>query len=107
MVGEYTLGAIAVPALVVAVELFVLRTGLFREPRYWVTVAIVLGFQVLVDGWLTRADATVVHYRPEEISGLRWPWDIPVEDYGFGLALVTLTLSLWRWWQLRLRDGRA
>jgi hypothetical protein len=26
---------------------------------------------------------------------VRWPWDIPVEDFGFAFALITLTLVLW------------
>jgi len=102
--GEYTVAAIVAPAVVVAAELLVFRTGLLREARYWVTMGIVMAFQVLVDGWLTRADQTVVFYRPDVIAGIRWPWDIPIEDYGFGFALVTLTLVLWRRQQRRL-DG--
>src|SRR5512144_1863987 len=83
MPGEYTLAAAAAPLSVVALELFVFRTGLLREVRFWVTIAIVLAFQIVVDGWLTRTDATIVHYRPDATTGLRWPWDIPVEDFGF------------------------
>jgi hypothetical protein len=29
---------------------------------------------------------------------LRAPWDIPVEDFGFGFAMVTLAILLWRRW---------
>jgi lycopene cyclase domain-containing protein len=100
--GEYTAAAIIASALVVAAELLVFRTGLLRERRYWATMAIVLAFQVLVDGWLTRTDQTVVYYRDDVISGVRWPWHIPIEDYGFGFALVTLTLMLWRRQRLRM-----
>jgi hypothetical protein len=39
-----------------------------------------------------------VIYNPEAIVGLRAPWDIPIEDFGFGFGLVTLTILLWRWW---------
>ncbi|MDI1462962.1 lycopene cyclase domain-containing protein [Catellatospora sp. KI3] len=103
MGGEYTVAAIAAPLAVVALELWVLRTGLLRSARYWLTMAIAFAFQVPVDGWLTRPDATVVHYDDAAISGLRVPWHIPVEDYGFGFALMTLTLLLW----LKLRPARA
>ncbi|MBV1850132.1 lycopene cyclase domain-containing protein [Catellatospora tritici] len=103
MGGEYTVAAIVAPLAVVALELGVLRTGLLRSPRYWITLAIAFAFQVPVDGWLTRRDATVVHYGDAAVSGLRAPWHIPVEDYGFGFALVTLSLSLWLW----LRPARA
>jgi hypothetical protein len=34
--------------------------------------------------------------------GVRFPWDIPIEDFGFGFAMVTLTILLWR----RLTDRR-
>ncbi|HEX6075266.1 MAG TPA: lycopene cyclase domain-containing protein [Micromonosporaceae bacterium] len=99
--AEYTVAAVVAPVAVVLLELLVLRTGLLRQGRYWATLGIALGFQVLVDGWLTRPDATVVHYDPARITGVRFPFDIPVEDWGFGFALVTLTLGLWRWHQLR------
>jgi lycopene cyclase domain-containing protein len=97
MAAEYTIAAVAVPAAVVALEVAVLRTGLLRQARYWATIAIVLAFQVPVDGWLTRRSAPVVSYSEAATSGLRMPWNIPVEDFGFGFALVTLTLLLWQW----------
>lgn len=92
---EYTVAAVAALALVVAAELAWLRTGLFRSPSYWATMAISLGFMVLVDGWLTKLSAPVVRYAPEHRSPWRFPWDIPVEDFPFGIALLTLVLLLW------------
>jgi lycopene cyclase domain-containing protein len=93
--GNYTIAAVCAPVLVVVFEVAVLRTGILRQGRLWLTIAITLGFQVAVDGWLTKLTAPVVYYQGRAISGLRWPWDIPVEDYGFGLAMVLLTLMLW------------
>ena len=95
MTGDYTIGAIFAPVVVAAAELAVLRTGIFRRGRYWLTMAITLAFQVAVDGWLTKLSAPIVLYRPGAISGVRWPWDIPVEDFGFAFAMITLTLALW------------
>jgi len=99
----YTLATVVAVALVVALEVAVFRTGLFRRPAYWLAMVIVLAFQVPVDGWLTKLSAPIVVYAPEHHSGVRFPWDIPVEDFGFGFALVTLTLSLWE----RLGRGRV
>jgi lycopene cyclase domain-containing protein len=93
--GNYTIAAVCAPVLVVLLEVTVLRTGILRRGRLWLTIAIMLGFQILVDGWLTKLTAPVVHYQGQVISGLRWPWDIPVEDYGFGLAMILLSLVLW------------
>lgn len=92
---EYTLlTLLAVPA-VVAVELLWLRTGVFRQLQYWLAMAIVMFFQVLVDGWLTKLSDPIVVYNPEHHAGIRFPWDIPVEDFGFGWAMVTLVIVVW------------
>jgi lycopene cyclase domain-containing protein len=93
--GAYTVGASCAPAVAVAAELLVLRTGILRRGRFWLTIMITLAFQVPVDGWLTRLSAPIVLYRPSAISGVRWPWDIPVEDFGFAFAMITFTLALW------------
>ncbi|GAA4603899.1 lycopene cyclase domain-containing protein [Actinoallomurus liliacearum] len=91
----YTVPALLSVPAVVALERWWLRTGLFRRPAYWLTMLIVFGFQVVVDGSLTRLPAPVVGYDPRGITGLRFPFDIPVEDFLFGFALVTATLLAW------------
>ncbi|HEU4424859.1 MAG TPA: lycopene cyclase domain-containing protein [Pilimelia sp.] len=92
---EYTVTATAAVVAVVALEVRVLRTGLFRRLPYWVAMAIVFAFQVPVDGWLTKLNAPIVLYDGDEVTGVRAPWDIPVEDFFFGFALLTLVLALW------------
>ena len=92
---EYTVLAVLAVVAVVALEVGWLRTGLFRRRSYWVAMAIVFFFQVLVDGWLTKLSAPIVRYHPKEFSGWRFPFDIPVEDFAYGFALITLTLLLW------------
>ncbi len=98
----YTVPAIAAVLAVLALEFALLRTGLFRRPAYWVSMVIVLGFQVPVDGWLTKRSAPVVIYNERQTSGVRFPFDIPIEDFLFGFALVTAVLLLWE----RHRAGR-
>jgi lycopene cyclase domain-containing protein len=91
----YTVPAVAAVLVVGAAELAVLRTGLFRRLEYWLSMVIVVIFQVPVDGWLTKLSAPIVRYAPGPFLGVRWPWDIPVEDFAFGFALVTAVLLLW------------
>ncbi|NIH80677.1 lycopene cyclase domain-containing protein [Amycolatopsis viridis] len=91
----YTVPAVLAVIAVCVWELAYLRTGLFRKPAYWIAMVIVIGFQIPVDGWLTKLSAPIVQYAPEHTSGLRFPWDIPVEDFLFGFALVTAVLLLW------------
>jgi lycopene cyclase domain-containing protein len=85
------LSVVAVVAVLV-VDLAVLRTRLVTRRVFWVAYAIVLVFQLLVNGVLTGRG--VVTYDPAAIWGPRIAY-APVEDLLFGFALVTLTLASW------------
>ncbi|HJW60986.1 MAG TPA: lycopene cyclase domain-containing protein [Actinomycetota bacterium] len=93
MIGEYTLASACGVVLTVLLELLVLRTGLFRDPRYWAALGIIAAFQLLVNGVLTCPP--IVSYDPGQILGPRIVC-APVEDLGFGFAMVTTTIALWR-----------
>jgi lycopene cyclase domain-containing protein len=92
---EYTVAASLGAVAVVAYELLVARTGIFRRPAYWITMGICAFFMVLVNGWLTKLSAPIVRYDPDQKTPWRFPLDIPVEDFLFGFALLTLVLILW------------
>jgi lycopene cyclase domain-containing protein len=81
---------------VVAIELLWLRTGIFRAAQYWIAMIIVWAFQIPIDGWLTKLSAPIVIYNPADYLGIRFPWDIPIEDFGFGFSMVTLAIVIWR-----------
>ena len=98
---EYSALAVLSAIATVLAELCWLRTGIFRTAQYWASMGIVYFFHVLVDGWLTKLSAPIVIYDEGQITGVRVPWDIPVEDYLFGFAMITLTLMLW----VRLGDS--
>jgi lycopene cyclase domain-containing protein len=91
----YTVPAVVSVLAVAALEFAVLRTGLFRRRAYWLSMVIVIGFQILTDGWLTKLSAPIVIYDNRQTSGIRFPFDIPIEDFLFGFALVTAVLLLW------------
>ena len=91
----YTAPAALAVFAVCALEFGILRTGLFRRPAYWISMVIVIGFQILVDGWLTKLTAPIVIYDDRQTIGIRFPFDIPFEDFFFGFALVTAVLLLW------------
>ena len=95
---EYTVLTVCAVLAVVVAELVYFRSGIFRTAQYWWSIAIVFAFQVPVDGWLTKLSDPIVIYNPDEMLGLRVPWDIPIEDFGFGFAMVTLAILLWRRW---------
>lgn len=104
MIGlGYTLPAVLAIIAVCVLEFAVLHTGLFRRAAYWISMLIVVAFQILVDGWLTKLSAPIVIYDDSHTSGVRFPFDIPVEDFLFGWALVTAVLLLWE--RRRVRDS--
>ena len=97
MIPEYTVMTVLGMIVVVGLELLVFRSGIFRRAKYWAALAICLGFQCLVDGWLTKLSDPIVIYNPDMFLGIRFPFDIPIEDFGFGFAMITAVLMLWQW----------
>jgi lycopene cyclase domain-containing protein len=95
-VPEYTIAVLVGVGAVVVYECARAHSGIFRSRTYWLTIAIVVGFQCLVDGWLTRLDDPIVRYDAAQITGVRVLWGIPVEDFLFGFALLTWVLIRWR-----------
>lgn len=95
-VPEYTVLTVVAVVAVVLVELVWLRTGIFTSLQYWCSMLLVFAFQVPVDGWLTKLSNPIVIYNPDQFLQLRAPWDIPIEDFGFGFAMTTLAILLWR-----------
>ena len=88
--------------VVIVLELAVLRTGLFRRAAYWISMVIVVGLPDPGRRLAHQAQRADRHLRRRHTSGLRFPFDIPVEDFLFGWAMVTAVLLLWE--RHRLRD---
>ncbi len=91
---SYTTAAVLGVLGAAAVDLAVLRTHLLRRKVFWTAYAIVLFFQLVVNGLLTGR--RIVIYDPRAIVGLRLAY-APVEDLLFGFAMVLLTVSTWVW----------
>jgi lycopene cyclase domain-containing protein len=101
--------ALAVLAVVASgvLDLVVLRTRLLTRRAFWVTYAIVLGFQLVTNGWLTgrgivRYDGAAVVGGSQAVAfGSGRILYAPVEDIGFGFALVLQSLTWWVFWGRR------
>ena len=98
---SYTLAAVLGVLLTAGLDLWVLRTRLLTRRAFWVAYAIVVGFQLVVNGILTGRE--VVRYDEDTILGLRVVW-APVEDLLFGFALVVQSMAWWVWWGRRLPE---
>lgn len=109
----YTAAAAVGIAAALVLDLAVLRTRVVTTRQWWAAYAIVFGFQLLTNGWLTGR--RIVTYDPDAILGagsVPFLGDgriayAPVEDLGFGFALVLATVALWLWWGRRLPPPKA
>lgn len=90
----YTVAACLGVLGAVVLDVLLLRTRLLRRKAFWTAYAIVLAFQLVVNGLLTGL--RIVRYDPSTIIGWRLAY-APVEDLLFGFALASATLSLWVW----------
>ncbi len=105
--GEYTALTLIAVVVVVVVDWSVLRTRLVSTVAFWVSLGIMWGFQILVDGWLTKLTSPIVLYDEEAFSGVRLFFDSPIEDFGFGFVLILSTLSVWTALGRRRVEGGA
>lgn len=87
--------ALLAAVLVVAAELLWFRSGIFRSRAYYLSMLIVFGFMVAVDGWLTKLSAPIVIYDDTQTTGIRPIWDILLEEYAYAFALLTMIILLW------------
>lgn len=100
----YTAAAVLGVVAAVVLDVAVLRTRLVRRKAFWTAYAIVLAFQLLVNGILTGR--RLVTYDHDTILGARLAY-APVEDILFGFSLALQTLAWWVWWGRRANQARA
>jgi len=106
----YTQISIAVVLAAIVTDLFILRTRLVTRRGFWVSYAIVLFFQLLTNGVLTRlqvfrySDDVIVGYQPDAAPPFIGSGRIafqPFEDLLMGFALCLLTCAFWIYWGRR------
>ncbi len=88
----YTQIAIAAVVIAIAFDLYLFNTQLLKGKVFWTSYAIILGFQLLTNWWLTSRN--IVMYSPDAIIGFRIA-SAPLEDLLFGFALVLGVLINW------------
>jgi lycopene cyclase domain-containing protein len=88
----YTVAGVVAVLVALAYDLLFARTRLVRRRAFWTAYAIMLGFQLIVNGVLTGLP--VVRYDPSRVTGVRLAY-APVEDLMFGFAMVLVTLTTW------------
>lgn len=88
----YTQLAISAVVIVIIFDLYLYATQLLKSKVFWVSYAIIVGFQLLTNWWLTSKN--IVMYSSDSIIGFRIA-SAPVEDLLFGFALVLGVLINW------------
>lgn len=88
----YTIGAVVAVLCALLVDGLITRQRLVTRANFWVAYAIILFFQLIMNGLLTGIP--IVTYDPDVHLGLRVA-NAPVEDIAFGFALVLSVLTVW------------
>lgn len=96
---EYTILAVSSVFITIAIDK-VTKIGLLKKAQFYVFLLIILGFKILVNGYLTATG--IVMYNPAFFLGLRLG-SIPIEDFLFGFSMVTLSIVFWEYFQKRRR----
>ena len=91
----YTQIAIFAALFAISFDLYLFNTQLLKRKVFWTSYAIIVGFQLLTNWWLTSRN--IVMYNPDSIMGLRL-FSAPAEDVLFGFALVLSVMGLWEVW---------
>lgn len=104
----YTQLAIIGVLVVIALDVYVVKTCLLKRKVFWASYSIVIFFQLITNGILTGFG--IVEYDGAAIIGSSTPEDsrpafigdgrlvfAPIEDLLFGFCLVVLTLIIWIW----------
>lgn len=108
----YTQLALLAVALVVAADMWLLRTRMVTRPVFWASYAIIIFFQLITNGMFTGfgivkyQDAAIIGGTSPEAGPPPFIGDgrlafAPVEDVLFGFALILLSISGWIWWGRR------
>jgi lycopene cyclase domain-containing protein len=90
---EYTLSVLISTVLLVLVDWWS-GIRLLSRKVFWVFLAIMYGFMIPVNGYLTSRP--IVIYAPEHNLGIR-VFSMPIEDFLFGFSVMVTTLLLWQW----------
>ena len=109
---SYTAAAAIAALVAITADLLILRTALVRTRTWWTAYGIIVVFQLLTNGWLTRRG--IVRYSDHAILGSgrivflgagRIAY-APIEDLAFGFALVLISCAVWVWTGARIRVTR-
>ncbi len=88
---EYTLLSILFLILAILMD-YRYKTNLLKNKLFYLFLAIIFGFKLVVNGYLTSYP--IVIYNPLMFLGIRLG-SIPVEDFIFGASMVIMTIVFW------------
>lgn len=101
-VMEYTFLAALAAALAVLLDR-VLGTRLLVRGTFWVFIAVMFGFKLLVNGYLTWRP--IVLYGDGHYLGIRLV-TIPLEDFLYGFSLLSITIIIWEFFRRKASGVR-
>ncbi|MDD5429651.1 MAG: lycopene cyclase domain-containing protein [Candidatus Omnitrophica bacterium] len=98
---EYTF--LAAASVILTIFIDCKSSKLYRRGEYYIFLAVILFFKLLVNGYLTGNN--IVIYNTRFFLGFRLG-SIPLEDFLFGYSMVTLTLVFWEYFKKKFALSR-
>lgn len=92
---EYSLIAVFSLLWVVVIDRLT-RVNILRKKEFYLFMLIILGFKLLVNGYLTKTN--IVIYNPQFFLEIRLG-SIPLEDFLFGFSMVSLSIIFWEFFK--------
>jgi lycopene cyclase domain-containing protein len=94
LMPEYTLISVLIAGFIFLSDWLVLRTGLFRQKKFWLFQLIGLGLTLVFDGVLENLPIVLFDY--QYTLGVRII-NIPLENFLFGFNLLYLSVILYEY----------
>jgi lycopene cyclase domain-containing protein len=94
---EYTLLALVSAAATLALDRL-LGTRVLKRKTFWIFLAVMYGFKLLANGYLTWRP--IVIYAEGHYLNIRLG-TIPVEDFVHGFSLIALSVIFWEYLKAR------
>ena len=99
---EYTIAALVSAGLAIVLDRG-LKTHVLGRGVFWIYLAVMYGFMILANGYLTWRP--IVIYGQSFYLGIRL-LTIPLEDFFFGFSLIGMSVIVWEYLTSRMYPER-
>jgi lycopene cyclase domain-containing protein len=109
LLPEYTILTFLALFLAVILDVWIFKTKLFFQKKFWIFLLVVAFLQTIVDNWLNGRwwlDSYIVGpYGDAYYLGIKI-WNTPIENYFYGFGLITMVVSFFEFLKKRFSANK-